>query len=81
MDVTLSTPSVASYIDHAARDDQAAYLLRHSGCGGLVGYVSVNNILRRAFQSGYLGYAAFASHAGRGLMTVGIGGRARLRLR
>ncbi|MGI8751348.1 MAG: hypothetical protein ACR2MN_03380 [Acidimicrobiales bacterium] len=23
----------ASYIDHAAREDQAAYLLRHSGCG------------------------------------------------
>jgi ribosomal-protein-alanine N-acetyltransferase len=62
----------AAYLEHAARDDQAAYLVRHLGCGGLVGYVNVGNMVRRAFQSAYLGYAAFASHAGRGLMTAGV---------
>lgn len=37
-----------------------------------MGYVSVGNIVRRAFQSAYLAYAAFAGHEGRGLMTAGL---------
>jgi [ribosomal protein S5]-alanine N-acetyltransferase len=61
-----------AYLARAARDDLAAYLIRHRDCGGLVGYVNINNIVRGAFQSGYLGYAAFAAHAGRGLMTAGL---------
>src|SRR5258707_2587038 len=35
-----------AYLDRAARDDQAAYLIRHHLCGALVGYVNVNNIVR-----------------------------------
>jgi len=67
------TPATfAAYLDRAARDDQASYLIRHRRCGGLVGFVNVNNIVRGALQSGYLGYGAFASHAGRGLMTAGL---------
>lgn len=62
----------AAYLAHAARDDQASYVVRHTSCGHLVGYVSVNNIVRRSFQSAYLGYGAFASHAGRGLMSAGL---------
>jgi [ribosomal protein S5]-alanine N-acetyltransferase len=62
----------AAYLDRRARDDQAAYLIRHRECGGLVGYVNVNNIVRGSLQSGFLGYAGFASHAGRGLMTKGL---------
>jgi ribosomal-protein-alanine N-acetyltransferase len=62
----------AAYLARATREDQAAYLVRHCSCGNLVGFVSVNNIVRGALQSGYLGYAAFASHAGRGLMTGGL---------
>ncbi len=68
----------ASYLEHAARDDQATYLIRHAGCKGLVGYVSVGNIVHRAFQSANLGYAAFAGHAGRGLMTAGLQGVLRI---
>ena len=61
-----------AYLARAAREDQASYLIRHRDCGGLVGYANINNIVRGALQSGYLGYAAFASHAGRGLMTAGL---------
>jgi [ribosomal protein S5]-alanine N-acetyltransferase len=67
------TPAMfAAYLERAAREDQASYLIRHRRCGGLVGFVNVNNIVRGALQSGYLGYGAFASHAGRGLMTEGL---------
>jgi ribosomal-protein-alanine N-acetyltransferase len=62
-----------AYLERAGREDQAAYVIRHAACGRLVGFVNVNNIVRGTFLSGYLGYAAFASHAGRGLMTEGLG--------
>jgi [ribosomal protein S5]-alanine N-acetyltransferase len=61
-----------AFLSRAAREDQASYLIRHSACGGLVGYVNVNNIVRGALRSGHLGYAAFRSHTGRGLMTAGL---------
>lgn len=61
------------WVDRLGGDDQEAYLIRHGSCGELVGYVSVSNIVRRAFQSAQLGYAAFSSHAGRGLMKQGLG--------
>ena len=62
----------AAFLDRVAREDQASYLIRHAGCGGLVGYVNINNIVRAALWSGYLGYAVFRSHTGRGLMTAGL---------
>jgi ribosomal-protein-alanine N-acetyltransferase len=72
----LSAPDTAArftaFLTRAARDDQASYLIRHRACGGLVGYVNINNIVRGALRSGYLGYAAFRSHTGRGLMTSGL---------
>jgi ribosomal-protein-alanine N-acetyltransferase len=63
----------AAYLKRAAREDQASYLIRHTECGGLVGYANISNIVRGSLQSGYLGYGGFASHAGRGLMTEGLG--------
>lgn len=72
----LSAPDTAerftAFLNRAAREDQASYLIRHTACGRLVGYVNINNIVRGALRSGYLGYAAFRSHAGRGLMTAGL---------
>jgi [ribosomal protein S5]-alanine N-acetyltransferase len=62
-----------AYLERAARDDHASYLIRHAQCGSLVGYANISNIVRGALQSGYLGYGGFASHAGRGLMTEGVG--------
>lgn len=72
----LSAPDTAerftAFLNRAAREDQASYLIRHAACGGLVGYVNINNIDRAALRSGYLGYGAFRSHTGRGLMTAGL---------
>jgi [ribosomal protein S5]-alanine N-acetyltransferase len=72
----VSAPDTAeryqAFLDRAARENQGSYLVRHAECGALIGYVNINNIVRGAFQSGHLGYAAFASHAGRGLMTAGL---------
>jgi [ribosomal protein S5]-alanine N-acetyltransferase len=62
----------AAFLGRAGREDHQSYLVRHDECGGLVGYVNINNIVRGALRSGYLGYAGFASHAGRGLMTAGL---------
>jgi [ribosomal protein S5]-alanine N-acetyltransferase len=62
----------AAYLERAAGEDQASYLIRHRECGSLVGWVNVNNIVRGGLQSGALGYGAFASHAGQGLMTRGM---------
>ena len=62
-----------AYLTRTAREDQAGYLIRHRDCGGLVGYVNINNIVWGALRSGYLGYASFRSHARRGLMTAGLG--------
>jgi ribosomal-protein-alanine N-acetyltransferase len=62
----------AAYLARAAREDQASYLIRHRTCGRLVGYVNINNIVRGALRSGYLGYGSFTSHSRRGLMTAGL---------
>jgi [ribosomal protein S5]-alanine N-acetyltransferase len=62
----------AAYLVRASRTDQVSYLIRHAPCGELVGFANISNIVRGAFQSGHLGYGAFASHAGRGLMTSGL---------
>jgi [ribosomal protein S5]-alanine N-acetyltransferase len=72
IDLPDTTERFAAYMGHVSRDDQSAYLLRHSTCGGLVGYVNVSNIVRRAFQSASLGFGAFVGHQGRGLMTAGL---------
>ncbi len=72
----VSAPDTAerfrAFLNRAAREDQGSYLVRHADCGGLAGYVNINNIVGGALRSGQLGYAAFASHAGRGLMTAGL---------
>ncbi len=62
----------AAYLARAAREDHECFLIRHQACSELVGFVNINSILRGAFQSAYLGYGGFASHAGRGLMTAGV---------
>jgi [ribosomal protein S5]-alanine N-acetyltransferase len=40
--------------------------------GTIVGFININEIVRGLFQSGYLGYAAVAPHAGQGYMREGL---------
>jgi ribosomal-protein-alanine N-acetyltransferase len=40
--------------------------------GHLAGMICISEIVRGNFQSGYLGYYAFAPHNGRGHMTLGL---------
>jgi [ribosomal protein S5]-alanine N-acetyltransferase len=54
---------------------RAANRFAHFLCGPercLVGVVNINEVVRGAFDSGYLGFYAFVPHAGRGYMRSGI---------
>jgi ribosomal-protein-alanine N-acetyltransferase len=73
----LFPPATAeAYAAYAARliedEDRAGYLVCDREDGAIAGYINVNNIVRGAFQSGALGYGAFAHAAGRGLMKEGL---------
>ena len=63
----------AALLARAERSDHESYVVRHAACGGLAGFVNLNNIVHGVFLSAYLGYGAFAGHEGRGLMSLGVG--------
>lgn len=50
------------------RSDKNYSLLAFTDEGGLVACININEIVRGAFQSAYLGYYAFQPYAGKGLM-------------
>jgi len=62
----------AHYLQRISRPEHAGFLVIDPADGGLVGFVNINEIVLGAFASGYLGYAAFAGKAGRGLMRDGL---------
>lgn len=57
---------------HTTSDSHRGFLvlLRHSG--EIVGVVNLGNIIRGPLQGAYVGYYAFAPHAGKGLMREGM---------
>ncbi|MFE6170770.1 GNAT family N-acetyltransferase [Streptomyces sp. NPDC056464] len=65
--------SAAAYAAYAGRliedPTKAGFLVcAKDDHGGIGGFININNIVQGAFQSGALGYGAFAHAAGRGLM-------------
>jgi ribosomal-protein-alanine N-acetyltransferase len=48
------------------------FVVRLTRSRQLVGFVEVTNIVRGVFQSGYLGYYAFAGHERQGVMTLAL---------
>ncbi|MEU6594338.1 GNAT family protein [Streptomyces sp. NPDC046881] len=65
-----------AYADYAGRlvedPDRAGFLVCEKDSGAIAGFININNIVRGGFQSGALGYGAFAHAAGRGLMREGM---------
>ena len=57
----------AKYLARYAGDTHRSYLAMASN-GMLVGCINLNEIVRGALQSAYLGYYAFSPNAGKGLM-------------
>ena len=60
------------YIRSLRKESREGFLITLPESGDFVGVVNVNEIVRGAFQSAYLGYYAFLPHAGRGLMWQGM---------
>ena len=55
------------------RPRQAGVVVVRNADDALVGVFNFSEIVRGAFQSAYLGYYAFAPHAGHGYMREGLG--------
>jgi ribosomal-protein-alanine N-acetyltransferase len=69
-------PETARAVERAIRaggPSRLRLLVCRRADGAIVGVVNLNEIVRGAFQSAYLGYYGFAPHAGQGYMTEGLG--------
>jgi ribosomal-protein-alanine N-acetyltransferase len=62
----------AAYLADARRADFEAMLLCRDEDGAIVGFFNLSQIVRRGFQSAYLGYAVGKPFAGQGYMREGI---------
>lgn len=62
----------AAYLADARRTDFEAMLLCRSEDGAILGFFNLSQIVRRGFQSAYLGYAVGKPFAGQGYMRDGL---------
>ncbi|MGW2858447.1 GNAT family N-acetyltransferase [Streptomyces sp. NPDC001205] len=64
----------ATYADRLITDPtRHGFLVCERADGRIAGFININNVVEGAFQSGAIGYGAFAPAAGRGLMSEGLG--------
>src|SRR5215471_1513988 len=71
-----SPPSTAPAFRQHLKLQRSGRHIMHWVCtedGELAGVININEIVRGAFGSGYLGYYAFVPHNGRGYMKSGLG--------
>ncbi len=62
----------AAYIADSMRPDFEALLVCRLGDGAILGFFNLSQIVRRALQSAYLGYAVGKPYAGQGYMREGL---------
>jgi ribosomal-protein-alanine N-acetyltransferase len=62
----------AEYLQSRQGPGDDGFLACARDTGELLGVINLNNIVRRAFQSAYLGYYANAATAGQGFMAEGL---------
>ncbi|MGA0612952.1 GNAT family N-acetyltransferase [Caldimonas sp. KR1-144] len=68
-----STPQAfRAYVAAMQRPENRGFVVRSRADDGLVGVISVTNIVRGIFRSAYLGYYAFAGYERQGLMTEAL---------
>jgi len=61
-----------AYLGRMVAPSNYAFLVCRRTDGAMVGVYNLSNIVRGLFQSGYLGYYAFAGYERRGYMTQGL---------
>lgn len=61
-----------AYLGRMQPPSNFAFLVCRRADQAPVGVINVSNIVRGSFQSGYLGYYAFAGHEGQGYMKAGL---------
>jgi ribosomal-protein-alanine N-acetyltransferase len=62
----------AAYLRRCRRRDMHGFFVHERSSGRLCGFVNISNVVGGVFQSGYLGYAAFAGAAGQGYLSEGV---------
>lgn len=65
-------PVFRAYVKRYEGPDEESLLVCRRDTGAIAGLININSIIRGRFQSGSLGYAAFAPSAGRGYMSEGL---------
>ncbi|HYA79170.1 MAG TPA: GNAT family protein [Candidatus Nitrosopolaris sp.] len=61
-----------AYVKRMASDSHRGFLVVLRESGAFVGAIHLNNIIRGPLRGAFLGYYAFAPHAGKGLMGEGM---------
>ena len=69
----LTPHSFRAYYKRTLRDDHEGMLCCLRGSDEIIGVINLNNIIHGTFLSASLGYYVSIDHAGRGLMTQGLG--------
>jgi ribosomal-protein-alanine N-acetyltransferase len=62
----------SAYLARRTRSNSPGYLVCRASDGVIVGGININEIVRGAFRSGYLGYQIGVPHARRGYMTEAL---------